>query len=135
MREIKFRYIYQHQESKKILTKDFTLEEIRGGQALDHYTHLNDEHPWATWLVIDRLQYTGLKDKNGKDIFQKDLLGEEWSDGYIDYCDKCKSFEYFTIDGDCMSCEDDIFWRDIVEEGSKLEVIGNIFENPELLRL
>ena len=79
------------------------------------------------------MQFTGLKDTNGKEIYEGDILGGTFGDGYIGYCDKCKSFEYLFADGECTSCNGDISWFEMVEENGKLEVIGNIYENPELL--
>ena len=77
------------------------------------------------------MQCTGLKDKNGKLIYEGDYLGGIW-DGYIGYCHSCKSFALF-IDDDCMACQGDVLWYELVEEDNKLEVIGNIWESPELV--
>ena len=77
--------------------------------------------------------FTGLRDKNGKEIYEGDLLGGTWGDGYIGYCDKCKSFEYFSTVFSCMACEGDVTWRELVENDGKLEVIGNIYESSNLL--
>ena len=77
------------------------------------------------------MQCTGLKDKNGKLIYEGDYLGGTW-DGYIGYCDCCKCFSLF-IDDDCMACQGDVSWYELVEEDNKLQVIGNIWESPELV--
>ena len=79
------------------------------------------------------MQYTGLHDKNGKEIYEDDILGGTWGDGYIDYCEKCKSFEYFFVWNECTACSGDIMWVEVVEDDGKLEVIGNIYENRDLL--
>jgi uncharacterized phage protein (TIGR01671 family) len=88
-------------------------------------------------LITDQrlilMQYTGLKDKNGKEIYEGDCLGGSWGDGHIGYCDNCKSFEYFMNEFGCASCEGDVHWSECVEDDGKLEVVGNIYENPELL--
>lgn len=81
-------------------------------------------------LVIE--QYTGLKDKHGKEIYEGDVLGGIWEGGYIGYCEKCKQFQYCSC-GECMACSGDVHWYEIVEDDGKLEVIGNIHENPELV--
>ena len=78
-------------------------------------------------------QYTGLKDKNGKEIYEGDILGGIWESGFISWCEKCKQFQYHSAGIGCMACSGDVHWCEIVEDDGKLEVIGNIHENPELL--
>lgn len=78
------------------------------------------------------IQCTGLKDKNGKLIYEGDIIGGLFG-GYVKWCDSCKSFEMF-FDDECGACNGDIYWYEIVEDDGKLEVIGNIHENEELLK-
>jgi len=78
-------------------------------------------------------QYTGLKDKNGKEIYEGDILGDMWGGGYIAWCDKCKQFQYHISTHECMACLGDVQWYELVNDNGKLEVIGNIHENHELL--
>lgn len=82
------------------------------------------------------MQYTGLKDKNGKEIYEGDILSFR----------KLK-YKVFGVAGGFAinSCQDDIskehtpFFECIgdVQNASYIEqnceVIGNIYENPELL--
>lgn len=77
-------------------------------------------------------QCTGLKDKNDKFIYEGDILGGIYG-GYISQCDECKSFELFAPEFGCASCSGDVLWQEIVEDDGKLEVIGNIHENPDFL--
>lgn len=77
-------------------------------------------------------QFTGLTDKNDKEIYEGDALGGDWLECYIAWCDKCKQFQVFSV-FDCMACSGDVHWCEIAEYDGKLEVIGNIHEDPELL--
>lgn len=78
-------------------------------------------------------QCTGLKDKNGKLIYEGDILGGVLESTYVHWCRECKNFQLKNCIGECMGCGGDIYWYEVVEDDGKLEVIGNIHENPELL--
>lgn len=77
-------------------------------------------------------QCTALKDKNGRLIYEGDILGGVLESTYVHWCKDCKGFQLNCM-GECMSCGGDIHWYEVVEDDGKLEVIGNIHENPDLL--
>ncbi len=80
-------------------------------------------------------QYTGLKDKNGKMIYEGDIVSEEFEYGgektktiwQVRWCDDECAFELHYVSGfeldDCSLDADE----------EDYEVIGDIHENPELL--
>src|ERR1035438_214378 len=76
--------------------------------------------------------WSGLITKDADKIYEGDILGGFWENGFIGWCDKCKSLQYHAL-GFCFACEGDVHWYELVEEDGKLEVLGNIYENRDLL--
>ena len=95
MREIKFR---AWDKKEKRMTVPFQV----GSQASMYYE--------------PEMQYTGLKDKNGKEIYEGDII----------ICD------YDRLDGE-VEWDDFMYWKkELCLVSEQIEVIGNQFENPEL---
>ena len=88
------------------------------------------------WDKIKIMQFTGKKDKNGREIYEGDIVERE--------CVSNFSLQYRTsVERSSIVYRDKGFWvkaESFGWEGEKLwdwdeiEVIGNIFENPELLK-
>src|SRR6185437_358813 len=124
MREIKFRA--WHKEHKKMLTvyviHQGTYSEgfVKNCQG---YAPPNDQY-YFKFDQAEWMQYTGLKDKNGKEIYEGDI---------IMYHFKTKSTNDEFISK--------VFWDEymwLTDEHSinrinDIEIIGNIYENIELL--
>jgi len=126
MREIKFRA--WDKELKFFTSTSQYFVEFDGSAwfnlgTADHQDYLVDQ---SSKLVL--MQYTGLKDKNGKEIYSGDLLAfesAEWrrnpaKDDYIFQVEQSETGEWVGA-GICTEC------------ATYCEIIGNIHENPELL--
>lgn len=125
MREIKFRVW----DNLDFMSQPFTLQDLQ-----------EKKIQFTSECIL--MQYTGIKDKNGKEIYEGDILSDPFP---IDYEDLSKGYhEGFLPVIWCPEtlqwCVDASFAKDgsyptsMVEYfGNHLEVKGNIHENPELL--
>ena len=74
-------------------------------------------------------QYTGLKDKDGKEIYEGDIL--EFSKGGIMYVEWNDDFKMFVL---VDPREKKASLNICIYATEHIKVIGNIFENKELLK-
>ena len=89
---------------------------------------------------VEIMQSTGLKDKNGKEIFEGDIIncGYLFNGSPFDELDEYeeeKGVVKFVNCGFNIKFKNDTnLFIDIMESCEDIEVIGNIYENKELLR-
>ena len=126
MRDIKFR-AWDKDENKWLKCDE--LAEISINPILDKYGNgfnLNDSTHVKTNRVVEFVQFTGLLDKNGKEIYGGDicrvydLYRKEWFKDKVLFTNGIFHFSNWRI-------------PIIHEDFSKIEIIGNIYENSELL--
>lgn len=121
---------------------------------------IDEDSVAGDWIVnndIHLMQSTGLVDKNGKEIFEGDILkfNDEWNEycheGYVDgsvegvnYVEVVKGEACFEF-GKTRYPESSLFihmedehlsFAELVNDKDfEFEIIGNIYENPELLEV
>ena len=142
MREILFRGKHMHvcPENKHL---DGTWVE---GYLADE-NHINDGK--CEFLIDPETicQYTGLTDKNGKKIWEGDIISYQRDNddcpfpnkdtkkrlGKVFYQGFRSTFAIGMGRNGSRSINDDL-WK-YVQNGNRVEVIGNVFDNPELLEV
>ena len=102
---------------------DKTLNMIHCWSAIEN--HFTFEELLDT-NFFEAMQYTGLKDKNGVEIYEGDILS------YF-------GFEYeVTFEESAFGWSEDgqfyAFAEMAIDEIEKTKIIGNIYENPELVK-
>ena len=101
---------------------------IYNGYNSDEAADINDGIKSEQKDGVIFMQYTGLKDKNEKDIYEGDICKAVWDDIYKIGHTKIFEVKYNNgyhnpYSGNCHA------------HNKTLEVIGNIYENPELLNV
>jgi uncharacterized phage protein (TIGR01671 family) len=137
MKDIKFRI--WHKETKQMIVLDkiwldseysslafrSKLEEWDGIDRLPHGFN-NEDNPYKEYELM---QYTGLKDKNGKEIYEGDIV--KWKEYKNEY-PLVLTEENKIIKTKVVEFNIGEIWQGY-QLDKNMEVIGNIYENPNLL--
>jgi len=133
-REIKFRGFYKGN------AVFFTLENIIGNRCGIPCVIVNNDE-WVSIHILKNIsQFTSLKDRNGKEIYFGDILkvGRDSDNTIVEV--RQKNGQIFFNKSPAVWALGCIFGTDhynecgIPEQLDECEIIGNIFENPELLK-
>ena len=106
-------------------------EYINGGKQI---VIAPEDGRFCDWDEFELMQFTGLKDKNGVEIYEGDIIKHDdpnW--GYGGKYDKENdSYLYhdITFEDGCFCLRDNL---ELHIHNKMSEVIGNIYENPELI--
>jgi len=127
MREIKYRYVWESGKPVLITTEIFSIEQIEDGE-MEDFIYAEQSELGESLKLIERNLYTGLNDKNGKEIYEGDIVK-------INYTPDIENAEEDFDITDVEWLEDDITcgWSIDPVTSWHAKVIGNIHENPELL--
>lgn len=126
MREIKFRLF--DKISKKMYYDGILENGEMAVMCLDGKLQFSGEGTYKEKDFIKML-YIGLKDKKGKEIYEDDIIGFANEIGTVMWSNVCCNFCIVKINSNIL-CEWGLWWRNI----NRFEVIGNIYEKPELLK-
>jgi uncharacterized phage protein (TIGR01671 family) len=89
---------------------------------------------WLESFTFVFMQYTGLEDKNGKEIYEGDVIHDTTTDSTI-FVIECWNGCFQAVDKDDieLQVESEKYVEYLWDVHQACEIIGNIYENPELL--
>ena len=127
MREIKFRaWIKEKKAIFEVILIDYVTKKVTYLlERVGHFLSIRD----AKFNDVEFMQYTGLEDKNGKEIYEGDILSNGNDEKPYKVIFENGSFRA-ELEGDFEEYSFDLI--DVVAQGC--EVVGNIYENPELIK-
>ena len=121
MRDIKFR-VWDNERNAMFNSKSVDIDFFEGKIEITSDTIRYDEVYTDEIKDFELMQYVGCKDKNNKEIYEGDIVKTKEHIGQIIYS---KGMFFIDVKED--------FYLPIYNVSEFMEVIGNIYENPDLL--
>ena len=119
MREIKFRAWFEK------FKEMYTVKMVDLQKEIAYF----DKYNYRSFYDIDLMEYTGLKDKNEKEIYEGDIvnLRANHGIGVVKYYDEWGAFVIEYIKPRPLAVLGMNYYKE------NIEILGNIYENSELL--
>ena len=114
----------------------YYYKRIQGGKVVDAIEKYNGNIGSIEYYEIDPetiYQFTGLLDKNGNKIWEHDICSTDLERPYSIVVFRNGCFMYELNDGDKDYFDIMMPIEPLVDSDKYTEVIGNVFDNPELL--
>ncbi|MEC1878356.1 YopX family protein [Bacillus subtilis] len=125
MREIKFR-AWNKENSIMVYEDEDNSSAYWDGVCLSDIEMINARLKYSSTYIW--MQYTGLKDKNGREIYEGDIVIDgHKNSAEVVFDDGCFCVIGYLGDLRTHPLRDSLFC------GERFEVIGNIYEDPQLL--
>jgi len=131
-REIKFR-AWHNNEMYDVNTLGLNLKGINPGMSFAHKEHQSSLKMRQDCIMFNEetifMQFTGLKDKNGREIYEGDILiamiNSTIAEAEVKFYNGAFYLQHIKVEKMAVHLSEQHYWQ---------EIIGNIYENEELLK-
>lgn len=132
----RFRGLSIDEDSKGKMQYGYLIADGEQAFIINEVVEANEQYiTIESWCPVDPKtigQSTGLKDKNGNEIFEKDILDYNGRKVIVKWHGSYAGFIYEFVDELQNRTTE---WKPLYLSYYHFEIIGNLFENPELLEV
>lgn len=115
-----------------VIEKPFTMAHFSLKDVIENdrvfITDSKDDLVIMDYEGAEIMQYTGLKDKNGKEIYEGDIFTMLNIDYLVEWNDRKGKWNFY-----CPELSHPSYWGLTAGQMKRCKIIGNIYENPDLL--